>query len=139
MGRFIEVCRRRGLKVNAGKSKVTLLDGEKGLECEVCVNGICLEPASEFKKLGCVLDDIGTDEAECIRKVASGRRFAGAIRSLVNARSLQLECARVSHESLLVLILRYGSENDMEGEGEVCNMGCTDEQPQRSAGYQENG
>ena len=26
-----EVCRRRGIKVNAGKSKVMLLDGEEGL------------------------------------------------------------------------------------------------------------
>ena len=48
--------------------------------------------------------------AECSRKVASGRRVAGAIRSLVNARSLQLECARVLHESLLVSFLTYGSE-----------------------------
>ena len=39
VGRFIEDCRRRGLKVNAGKSKVKLLGGEEGLECEVCVNG----------------------------------------------------------------------------------------------------
>ena len=31
-----------------------------------------------------------------------------AIRSLVNARYLQLECARVFHESLLVLFLTYG-------------------------------
>ena len=35
VGQFIEVCRRRGLKVNAGKSKVTLMNGEEGLECEV--------------------------------------------------------------------------------------------------------
>ena len=33
-----------------------------------------------------------------LRKVASERRVAGAIRSLVNARSLQLQCARVLHE-----------------------------------------
>ena len=32
MGRFIEVCRRRGVKVNAGKSKVMVLNGEEGLE-----------------------------------------------------------------------------------------------------------
>ena len=32
VGRFIEVCRRRGLKVNAGKSKVKLLGGEEGLD-----------------------------------------------------------------------------------------------------------
>ena len=35
VGRFIEVCRRRGLKVYAGKSKMMLLGGEEGLECEV--------------------------------------------------------------------------------------------------------
>ena len=33
-------------------------------------------------------------------------RVAGAIRSLVNARGLQLECVRVLHEGLLL----YGSE-----------------------------
>ena len=93
--RFAEVCRRRGLKVNAGKSKVMVLNGEEGLECEVHVNGICLEYISEFKYLGGVLEELGTDGAECNRKVESGRRDAGAIKSLVNGRDLQLECARV--------------------------------------------
>ena len=67
--------------------------GEEGLECEVCVDRIRLEHVSEFKYLGCVLDKSGTDEAECSRKVESGRRIAGAIKSLVNARNLQLVCA----------------------------------------------
>ena len=40
----------------------------------------------------------------------SGRNIAPAIRSLVNARSLQLDCARVLHQSLLVPILTYGCE-----------------------------
>ena len=35
VGRFVEVCRKRGLKVNARKRRVIVLDGEKGLECEV--------------------------------------------------------------------------------------------------------
>ena len=36
-------CVEEGLKVNAGKSNVMVLGGEKGLECEVCVDGItCL-------------------------------------------------------------------------------------------------
>ena len=38
MGRYIEVYKRRGLKVNAGKSKIMLSGEEEGLECEVCVN-----------------------------------------------------------------------------------------------------
>ena len=37
VGHFAEVCRRRGLKLNAGKSKMKVLDGEEGLECEVYV------------------------------------------------------------------------------------------------------
>ena len=52
----------------------------------------------------------GSDEAECSRKVASGRRVTGAIRSQVNARILQLECAMVLDELLLVLVLTYGNE-----------------------------
>ena len=37
-------------------------------------------------------------------------RVAGAIRPLVNARDLQLECARVLHETLLVPVPTYGSK-----------------------------
>ena len=79
--RFAEVYRRRGLK-----SKMMVLNGEDGLECQVHVDGIRLEHVSEFKYLGCVLDESGKDEAECSRKMASGRRVAGAINSLVNDR-----------------------------------------------------
>ena len=42
--------------------------------------------------------------------MASRSKVAVAIRSLVNARSLQLGCARILHESLLVSVLTYGSE-----------------------------
>ena len=55
MGRFVEVCSRRGLKVNADKSMVMILNGEEGLECEVRVHRVQLEHASEFKEMGCVL------------------------------------------------------------------------------------
>ena len=40
VGRFAEACRRRGRKVNAGKSKVIILNEEERLECEVHVDGI---------------------------------------------------------------------------------------------------
>ena len=35
------------------QSKVMVLNGEEGSQCEVNVNGIRLEPFSEFKYLGC--------------------------------------------------------------------------------------
>ena len=65
--RWFAVC-RRGLKVNAGKMKVMVLNGEEGLECEVRVDVIHLEHISELKYLGCVLDESGTDGAECSKK-----------------------------------------------------------------------
>ena len=34
-----------------------VLKGDEGLDCEVCVDGMRLEHLSEFKYLGCVLDD----------------------------------------------------------------------------------
>ena len=74
------------------------------------MGGIRLEHVLEFKYLECVLDESGTDGTECSRKLASGRRVAGAIRSLVNASDFQLECARVLHETLLVPVLMYGNE-----------------------------
>ena len=49
------------------------------------------------------MDESGTDGAEYSRK------FAFTIRSLVNARDLQFECAGVLHETLLVPVLMYGS------------------------------
>ena len=36
--------------------------------------------------------------------------MAGAIRSLINARDLQIECARVLHETLLVPVVMFGIE-----------------------------
>ena len=44
------------------------------------------ERVSEFKYLGGMLYESNTDVAECHRKEASGRKVAGAIRYLVNAR-----------------------------------------------------
>ena len=84
------------MKVSGGKSKVLVLNGEEGLEYEVQVDGIHLEHVLEFKYLGCVLDESGTDWAECSRKVARGRRVTYVISSLVNASDLHLECASLA-------------------------------------------
>ena len=94
VGRFVEVCGRRGVKVSAGRRKV-LLCGEEGLECEVHADGTRLEFVIKFKYLGRILNELVKDGVECRCKVVSGRKGTGALRSLVNARSLQLECSGV--------------------------------------------
>ena len=65
----------REVKVNAGKRKVMIIDGEQGLECKFHVDVIRLEHISEFKYLGWNLDESGTDGAECSRKVTNGRSW----------------------------------------------------------------
>ena len=101
-GGVVEVCRRRGMKVNINKSKGMVLGGEEGSVCEVIVDGSRLGSASEFGHFGFVLDESGKDEVEYCGREASGMKLTGAVRSLVNARSLQLEWTRASH---LVLLL----------------------------------
>ena len=68
--------------------------------------------------MGCILGKLDTDEAECSRKVVSGRRVASDIRPQVNVRDLQLEWARVLHEILLILVLIYGSDTILCSEKE---------------------
>ena len=55
------------------------------------------------------MDESGTDEAEFRMKVVSRRMVGGAIKSLVNARSLQLEYATVLSSCLfLCMVVRQG-------------------------------
>ena len=59
---------------------------------------------SEFEYLGFVLDELGTNAAECCGKVAIWRTAADAISSLVNAGSL-FDCAWVLHDVIRVSVV----------------------------------
>ena len=89
------------------------------MQYKVCMDEARFEQVPEFRYLGCVLDESGTDVAECRRKGASGRRVAGAIKSMVNIRGLRRECARVLHESLLVPVLLYSRDNNRKSKRKV--------------------
>ena len=54
---------------------------------------ICLDHVLEFKYFEYVLDKSGTDGVKCSRKVVNMKRVTDVIRSLVNARDLQPDCA----------------------------------------------
>src|SRR5678816_2738899 len=78
--------------------------------CKVMLDGEHLEQMSEFKYLGYIVDEKGTDDAECSMKVVKGRKMAGAIKSLVDAKGIRLECARVLYDGMLLPVLMYSSE-----------------------------
>ena len=86
------------------------------MECDVFADGVRLENLNIW---GVFWTKQVHMEAECCRKAASGRRVASSIKSLVNARDLQLQFARALHETLLVPILMYGRDNVMEREKKI--------------------
>ena len=65
---------------------------------------LCGESEEDLRAIvGHFIAVCGRSMKQCSKVVVSGRGgVAGAIRSLVNARSLELQCARVSQESLMV-------------------------------------
>ena len=103
-------CEGECLKINGGTNREIVLRRDKGVECEVCIDFMRFEHLLEYKYFACVLKESGINEVECSRKVVGGRRAVGAIRSLVNASGLQLECTREHIQLLLVPVLMYGSE-----------------------------
>ena len=66
-----------------------------------------------------VLDESGTIGAECSRKVVSGRRVAGEIRSIVNARDLQLESASLTSNIACTSSYIWQRDNVMERGGDI--------------------
>ena len=54
----------------------------------------------EFMYLGCVLDESCIDGVEYFRNLVRVRKVMGAIRSFMNPRTWQLECAKVLCEAL---------------------------------------
>ena len=65
-------------------------------------------------------------------KVASRKRIASNIRSLVNAMSLQLESLWVLHESLVIPVLTYGNETMIWREKEKSRIWAVQMDNQRS-------
>ena len=55
--RFVEVCKRRDLKINIDKSKVMVLRVEERSVCGVILDGRQLEHISEFMFLVSALDE----------------------------------------------------------------------------------
>ena len=90
---------------------------------------------SELKYLGCILDESDADGAKCSRKVASGRRVAGAIRSLANARDFQLEVLDSNMKHCLHLFSCMAVRRCYGRRRRYLELASTDRQPQRFVRY----
>ena len=82
IGRFVEACERRGLKMHV-YGMMLVRGGKEGLLCEISVDESYSKPGLKFKSSGIVLHESGTERTKWCRKVANGRKSSSAIRSLV--------------------------------------------------------
>ena len=60
------MCRRRGLKLNAGKSKVMVMNGEEGLGCEVYIDEDSFRAWAEISN---ILDVFWTNQVQTGKNV----------------------------------------------------------------------
>ena len=89
-----------------------MLGREEGWTCEVLVDTTRLEHGQSLNIWS--------------RKVASGRKFAGAIRSVVNARSLQPVCIGLLHETYSCLFYCVVMKRWRGGRRRGLKLGCVD-------------
>ena len=107
---FNEVCKRRLLKINAGKSKVMVVERNGHSVPEVTIDGTVLEVVDKFTYLGALLDKRGLGEAEVSSRVKKGRKVVGCVGELKRKYKMRGDALRSIHEGVLVPTLTYGCE-----------------------------
>ncbi len=103
---FDRVCRRRKLKVSAGKCKVMVFERVReqaidfakpyrvGLEaifgCKIWLGKEKMEEVNEFKYLGTILCKHGSMEGEIRERTVKGRQVMGALERVMNGRNVSM-------------------------------------------------
>jgi len=105
------VCERRKLRVNVGKSKVMRCsrNGVVGT-LDIRLNGEVLEEVESFRYLGSDVAANGGLEYEVKHRVNEGCKALGALRKVVNSKSMSMEAKRGLYESVIVPTVLYGAE-----------------------------
>ena len=107
---FDNVCKRRNLTLNVGKTKVMVMERGTDTQCRICLNEQVLENVSEFKYLGSVLNKDGSLGSEVEERVKQGRKVSGALKSVTRNRNVNVKVKKTLHDSVLMPTMLYGCE-----------------------------
>ena len=120
------VCKRRKLKVNAGKSKVMVLERREEVinfntayrvrlpavaRCRIMLGSEEMEEVNEFKYSGTVLCKHEGVEGEIRERVMKGRSVMGLLAGVMKGRNVSMDMKRGLRNSILLPTLTYGSKN----------------------------
>ncbi len=122
---FERVCKRRKLKVNAGKSKVMVFERAREqtincakpyrvgadaiLGCKIWL-GKVMEEVNEFKYLGTILCKHGSMEGEVRERTVKGRQVMGALERVMQGRNVIIEVNWGIRNSVTLPTLSCASE-----------------------------
>ncbi len=123
---FCSICKRRKLKVNAGKSKVMVFERKEEViylntayrvgmpavaRCTINLGSEKMEEVSEFKYLGTILCKHGGMEGEIREQVIEGRSVVGPLTGVMKGRNVFMDMKKGLRNSILLPTLIYGLEN----------------------------
>jgi Reverse transcriptase (RNA-dependent DNA polymerase)/Endonuclease-reverse transcriptase len=106
-----ESTRSMDLKINGGKTKIMVFNGENDDANNVMLNGEKLERVNEFVYLGRMFQENGSLDGEINRRVQAGRRVVGAMAGLARSEVLSTKAKLAVYNSVLVPTMLYGSES----------------------------
>lgn len=110
---FERVCGEKGLKINPGKSKVLVFEGEEGEEGEVQevrVGGEVLEKVEVFRYLGMDVGKEGGVKEEIDHRVGEGMRALSGLREIWKGGDLTRKIKTSMFEKVCVPAVLYGCE-----------------------------
>ena len=122
---FDRVCKKRKLKVNAGKSKVMKSTRDvNACALQISLNGEMLEEVSKFKYLGSCVEAKNGCAVEVDDKVEKGYQAWGALKEVTKCRALGMSAKRKLYESVVVPTVTYGADNMVHESGRKKKSEC---------------
>ncbi len=135
---FDIVCKRRTLKVNAGKRKVMVFErareqtinfaklyrvgSEAILECKIWLGKKKTEEVNEFKYLGTILCKHGSMEGEIRERTVKGRQVVGALERVMKGRNVSMAVKReIRNLVLSSRLCHMPQRHDMECSTAITN------------------
>ena len=111
LNEFNNVCERRKLKVNVGKSKVMVCGKvERRERLNLRLNEEILEEVDSFRYLGSIVGKNGGVSEDVISRVNEGAKVSGAMNRIWRVRSLGVNVKRMMYERIVVPTVLYGAE-----------------------------
>ena len=111
LNEFDNVCERRKLKVNVGKSKVMVCGkNEREESLSLSLKGEVLEEVESFKYLGSIVGKNGGAVEDVISRVNEGAKVSGAMSRLWKVRSVGVNVKKMMYERIVVPTVLYGAE-----------------------------